>query len=383
MWTTLLVALLASTSHNQAYGFSTPYRPSTVVSSTGTKSLVSDVAQAWTCSRRSVNGVCLYETPDGDDKSGEEAAAPKEEEKKEEPEFETEASTEGLFIPGFSDQFEEKKKPEPPKKVVEEKKPAPPPKVQEKKSEPPKKVAEETKPEPVVAAAAKSPTKVIAPKKPATPTPPRPPRDLSEDVSQSIVPDISFPKISLPSFGGGGGGEKKKASPPKAPKKPTSTEDAIASALGGAVAGAAAGIYTDIATDFLFDTDLPAILPPAALGIALGTAAYVGATQDNFLGSATKVVFGGPVIGVKNSITNKITETVDDIKATPGKIKDAAVKKVEDTVDDIKATPGKIKDGVVKKVDETVDEIKVCFFIKDFLECSVFSMILYNIMSQL
>ena len=360
MWTTLLVALLASTSHNQAYGFSTPYRPSTVVSSTGTKSLVSDVAQAWTCSRRSVNGVCLYETPDGDDKSGEEAAAPKEEEKKEEPEFETEASTEGLFIPGFSDQFEEKKKPEPPKKVI----------------------VEETKPEPVAAAAAKSPTKVIAPKKPATPTPPRPPRDLSEDVSQSIVPDISFPKISLPSFGGGGG-EKKKASPPKAPKKPTSTEDAIASALGGAVAGAAAGIYTDIATDFLFDTDLPAILPPAALGIALGTAAYVGATQDNFLGSATKVVFGGPVIGVKNSITNKITETVDDIKATPGKIKDAAVKKVEDTVDDIKATPGKIKDGVVKKVDETVDEIKVCFFIKDFLECSVFSMILYNIMSQL
>ena len=107
------------------------------------------------------------------------------------------------------------------------------------------------------------------------------------------------------------------------------------------------------------DTDLPPLIPPVALGVAFGAGAFVGANQENFIGQAIRFIFGRPVLGVRNKITNKITETVEDIKATPTRIKDAAVQKVEDVVDEIKATPGKIKDAAVQKVEDVVDEIKV------------------------
>jgi len=342
---TLIIAI--STSH-QVYGFSTPR---TLTSNTKTAVLLPDVttaATAWdnTSSKciinggRRVNGVCLQaETDDylsslDGKKDGDDSDTPKEKEdekkkEEEEPELETEASTTGLIIPGFSDKVvspspapEEKSKPEVVKKVA-------PPVVQ----------------------------KVVEQKKSEKKT------DLLEDASESIIDLPSLPKLSLPSFGGGGGGGNNKKQPP--PKPPSGVpgkkvEDVIASSLGGALTGVAAGLYADIATDVLMDTDLPPLVPPAALGVALGAGAFVGASQNNFVGSAVKFIFGKPILGIKNRITNKITETVDDIKSTPTRIKDAAVKKVDDTVDEIKATPGKIKDAAVAKVDETVDEIKVC-----------------------
>ena len=333
---TLIIAI--TTSH-QVYGFSTPR----TLTSTNTKTVVlPDVttATAWDNSSkciinggRRVNGVCLQAETDDylsslDDKKDGDTPSKEDEKKEEEPELETEASTTGLIIPGFSDKVvspspapEEKPKPEVVKKVN------PPP--------------------PVV--------KVVEQKKSEKKT------DLLEDASESIIDLPSLPKISLPSFGGGGGGNKKQP-PPKPPSgvPGKKVEDVIASSLGGALTGVAAGLYADIATDVLMDTDLPPLVPPAALGVAIGAGAFVGASQNNFIGSAVKFIFGKPILGIKNRITNKITETVDDIKSTPTRIKDAAVKKVDDTVDEIKATPGKIKDAAVAKVDETVDEIKVC-----------------------
>ena len=337
--------IIAKTTSHQVYGFSTPR---TLTSNTKT-AVVPDVTTAattWdnTSSKciinggRRVNGVCLQaETDDylsslDGKKDGHDDNTPNEKEDKkkeeEEPELETEASTTGLIIPGFSDKVvspspapEEKQKPAPPVNKVN-----PPP----------------------------TPQKVVEQKKSEKKT------DLLEDASESIIDLPSLPKISLPSFGGGGGGNKQP--PPKPPSgvPGKKVEDVIASSLGGALTGVAAGLYADIATDVLMDTDLPPLVPPAALGVALGAGAFVGASQNNFIGSAVKFIFGKPILGIKNRITNKITETVDDIKATPTRIKDAAVKKVDDTVDEIKATPGKIKDAAVAKVDETVDEIKVC-----------------------
>lgn len=336
---TLIIAI--TTSH-QVYGFSTPR---TLTSNTKTVVLLPDVttaATAWdnTSSKciinggRRVNGVCLQaETDDylsslDGKKDGDDDNTPKEKKEEEEPELETEASTTGLIIPGFSD------------KVVS---PSPAP------EEKPKPAPPEVKKVALV-------QKVVEQKKSEKKT------DLLEDASESIIDLPSLPKISLPSFGGGGGGNNKKQPPPKPPSgvPGKKVEDVIASSLGGALTGVAAGLYADIATDVLMDTDLPPLVPPAALGVALGAGAFIGASQNNFIGSAVKFIFGKPILGIKNRITNKITETVDDIKSTPTRIKDAAVKKVDDTVDEIKATPGKIKDAAVAKVDETVDEIKVC-----------------------
>jgi hypothetical protein len=345
--TTIICALLlviGPTIH-QASGFSTP-RPTT----TTAKTLVSDVAGSWSsvvvasqsglgCRR----GKCLTlsAAATGDDGDNEE-----------EPELETEATTTGLFIPGFSDKFAPPPEPE---------KPTTPPVVVAKKE-----AAEPAAPNrtPTITIsnpfASKSPTVDIPPPKKSSPSPPlSSAKDLSEDVSQSIIdlPSLpSLPKLSLPFFGRD---EKKKPSPPSKPPPRDKTEDAIASAIGGTLTGAIIGLYADVATDILMDTDLPPLIPPAALGVALGAGAFVGSNQENFIGQAIRFIFGKPVLGVRNKITNKITETVEDIKATPGKIKDAAVQKVEDVVDEIKATPGKIKDAAVQKVEDVVDEIKV------------------------
>ena len=264
-----------------------------------------------------VNGMCLFAESPGESEGSAETSD-------DDDELETEASTTGLFIPGFSDKFaepedEKKKEPEKPKPVPEVKKPEP---VVVKKEEP---VKVEPKPaakvEPVAAKAPEAPKSEA--KKPVRP-------DLSEDVSKSIIdlPSLpSLPKISLP-FGS------KDPTPPSKP--PPSGDDAIAAALGGAVYGAAAGLYADVVTDVLLDTDLPALVPPAALGAAVGAAAFVGVNQGGIVGTVAKFIFAGPVNYVKNGITSKIDQTVDDIKSTPKRIQDAAVKKVEDTVDEIK-----------------------------------------------
>ena len=344
MATYAICTLIAITTSHQVYGFSTPR---SLTSNTKTAVLLPDVTTAATTwdntlnkciinGGRRVNGVCLHaETDDylssldkkDDDTSKKEKEDEKEEEEEEEPELETEASTTGLIIPGFSDKVVS------PSPAPEEKPNPAPPEV--KKVDPVQKVVEQKKP---------------SEKK----------TDLLEDASESIIDLPSLPKLSLPSFGGGGDGNKQP--PPKPPSgvPGKKVEDVIASSLGGALTGVAAGLYADIVTDVLMDTDLPPLVPPAALGVALGAGAFVGASQNNFVGSAVKFIFGKPILGIKNRITNKITETVDDIKATPTRIKDAAVRKVDDTVDEIKATPGKIKDAAVAKVDETVDEIKVC-----------------------
>ena len=358
MATYAICTLIAITTSHQVYGFSTPH---TLTSNTKT-AVLPDVttATAWdnTSSKciinggRRVNGVCLQAETDDylsslDGKDGDDNT-PKEKKEEEEPELETEASTTGLIIPGFSDKVvSPSPAPEKPKpKVVKKVDPPPQPAVQ----------------------------KVVEQKKSAKKT------DLLEDASESIIDLPSLPKISFPSFGGGG--NNKKQPPPKPPSgvPGKKVEDVIASSLGGALTGVAAGLYADIATDVLMDTDLPPLVPPAALGVAIGAGAFIGASQNNFVGSVVKFIFGKPILGIKNRITNKITETVDDIKATPTRIKDAAVKKVDDTVDEIKATPGKIKDAAAAKVDETVDEIKVCtrpmYIIVELLSSVLYALVL-------
>ena len=283
------------------------------------------------------------------------SAAASDNDEEEEPEFETEATTTGLFIPGFSDKFAPPPEPEKPAATATSAVP------KTKEQSEPNRTPTITISNPF---ASKSPTVDIPP--PITTTKKLSPsvKDLSEDVSRSIIDLPSLPKLSLPSLFGE---KKKKPIPPSKPPPPRSkTEDAIASAVGGTIAGAIVGLYADVATDILMDTDLPPLIPPAALGVALGAGAFVGANQENFLGQAIRFLFGKPVLGVRNQITNKITETVEDIKATPTRLKDAAVQKVEDVVDEIKATPGKIKDAAVQKVEDVVDEIKVIHILRGF-----------------
>jgi hypothetical protein len=349
---TILCAIVIGSNNiifHPASGFSTP-RSST----TTAKALVSDTIVIASQN----HGVrCLVSSSSRRrGKSCLSAAASDNDEEEGEPEFETEATTTGLFIPGFSDKF------------------APPPPEPEKPAAAATSAVPKTKEQsepnrtPTITIsnpfASKSPTVDIPP--PITTTKKLSPsvKDLSEDVSRSIIDLPSLPKLSLPSLFGE---KKKKPIPPSKPPPPRSkTEDAIASAVGGTIAGAIVGLYADVATDILMDTDLPPLIPPAALGVALGAGAFVGANQENILGQAIRFLFGKPVLGVRNKITNKITETVEDIKATPTRLKDAAVQKVEDVVDEIKATPGKIKDAAVQKVEDVVDEIKVIHILRGF-----------------
>ena len=258
-----------------------------------------------------------------------------EEEEEEENELDTESSTTGLFIPGFSDKFAP---PDPP--APDQPRAAPPAVVVAKKAavEPPVKKQQEKKKRNV---------------------------SLPEEVSRSIIELPSMPKLSLPSLPFppfGGEREKKRApTPPSRPPPPrtSSEEESLASALGGLVVGSGLGLYADVASDILSDTDLPAIVPPAFLGLALGAGAYLGAGRPDIVGSAVRLLFGGPVLRLRDAIVGGIRRKVDEIRATPGRIVDAVERKIDETVDEILATPGKIKDAAVERIDETVDEIKV------------------------
>ena len=301
---TLFLILLTS---QQASGFSTPKAPLT------THSLVSNVQVAWR-SHRTPSLLFMAEESS--------------EEKAEEPEEdETEATTTGLFIPGFSDQVEQV--PEPPPK----KKPEPPKKKEEPKKEKFKAVVNKeeaiSKAESAVSEAVKKPSEggrfsISNPfanksaEKPLAPKPPTPPKveakkeepkPQKQVESKKEAPSIPLPKISL---------FQSKPKQPTPPPPPTNN-DPISASIGGALTGAALGLYTDVATDFLFDTDLPPIVPPAALGVAIGAAAFAAADQPNFLGKTASFVFGGPIRSVKNFFVKKIEDTVDNIVSTPGK----------------------------------------------------------------
>lgn len=306
-------------------------------------------------------------------------------------EDETEATTTGLIIPGFSDQVEVA--PEPPAK----KKAEPPKKKEAPKKTEVKEVTKEeaiSKAESVITEAknqgagfnlsnpfAKSADKQqVAPKPPTPPSPPTAEKKLGDkDVSpldlmklargettakavqeqaqqkqvqvtpqKSDGPSIpSLPKISLPF-----------QKQPKQPPPPPADNDPISSAIGGALTGAALGLYTNVATDFLYDTDLPPIVPPAALGVAIAATAFTGANQPNLIGKLSSFVFGGPIRYVKNLFVKKVEDTIDNIKATPGRIVKGVEDKIDQTVEDIKATPGRIADAIEDKIEETVDEIK-------------------------
>lgn len=367
----LIVVLLTT---QQAHGFSTPKTPLTT-----TQSLAHNIRAAWNPRTPSV----LFMSEESDGKE----PAPVVEEPEDD---ETEATTTGLFIPGFSDQVEVA--PEPPAK----KQPEPPKKKEEPKKSAPSKVTKEeaiSKAESVISEASKAPSdkgagfKVSNPfanktEKTQAPTPPTPPKvekklgdkdvsplDLTklvrgETTAKAVVekaqqkqvvpaksdgPSIpSLPKISLPF---------QKPKTPTPPPPPVNN-DPISSAIGGALTGAALGLYTNVATDFLYDTDLPPIVPPAALGVAIAATAYTGANQPNFVGKISSFIFGGPVRSVKNFFVKKVEDTVDNIKATPGRIVKSVEDKIDQTVEDIKATPGKIVDAIEDKIEETVDEIK-------------------------
>eukprot|EP00970_Alexandrium_tamarense_P010138 scaffold2045_cov203-Alexandrium_tamarense.AAC.1 len=129
MWSILLCVLLTS---QHSHGFSTP-RSSTTASSSRWSSvsdgLVSNIGAAWSPSQqrhskkhhgvvRMPSVISLAATSDNnnnDEESTDGGDAPSAEEQEEE--FETEASTTGLFIPGFSDQVEQPPEPEKKKEV--------------------------------------------------------------------------------------------------------------------------------------------------------------------------------------------------------------------------------------------------------------------------
>jgi hypothetical protein len=241
-------------------------------------------------------------------------------------ELETEASTTGLFIPGFSDQFTTKE---------EEKSKAP---VVEKNV-------------------------IRKPKEQQQEAPPRPPSSSSSNKEKNEksafpeLPKLSLPTLSFPNLNPFGG-KKLVPTPPSKPPPRGNTEESIASAVGGLVAGSSLGLYANIFTDILSDTDLPNFVPPATLGVALSIGAYVSAGQGNFVGKSIRFIFGGPILGLRDNVRNAITSKIDEIKAAPGKFVDAVEQSIEDTVDEIKATPGKILDAVEKKIEDTVDDIK-------------------------
>lgn len=197
----------------------------------------------------------------------------------------------------------------------------------------------------------KAPT-IVIPKKKQEEVPPLTPSSINkmnkksafpEEVAESVID--SLPMLTLPSlpnfsnpFASGG---KKVPTPPTKPlPRRSSTEESIASAIGGVVVGSGLGLYADVATDILSDTDLPGLVPPVAFGVALGIGAFVGAGQGNFVGTAIRFMLGGPVLGLRDNVRNAITRKVDEIMAAPGKFVDAVEQKIENTVDEIKATPG-------------------------------------------
>ena len=49
---------------------------------------------------------------------------------------------------------------------------------------------------------------------------------------------------------------------------------------------------------------------------------------------------------------NKVDETVEDIKATPGRVKEGIETKVTETVEEIKATPGRVVESTKQAVVE-------------------------------
>lgn len=243
-------------------------------------------------------------------------------------ELETEASTTGLFIPGFSDKFakeEEVSKAPPIEKNV----------IRKTKERQQQQIQKE-----------------ILPRPPSSSN-----KEKNEKSAFPELPKLSLPSLSFPNLNPFGG-KKLVPTPPSMPPPRGNTEESIASAVGGIVTGSGLGLYADIFTEILSDTDLSSLVPPATLGVALGIGAYVGAGQRNFVGKSIRFIFGGPILGLRDNIRNAITSKIDEIKAAPGKFVDAVEQSIEDTVDEIKATPGKILDAVEKKIEDTVDDIK-------------------------
>lgn len=334
---TFLLILLAT---QQASGFSAPKTP------LSTQNLASNAQAARGLLPRISSLLLMAE--ESDDKESTPTV-------QESAEIETEASTTGLFIPGFSDQLDSAseppsdEKPEPPKKKVE-------PKGEKMVS----KEAAMSKVESVISEGGgtfnlSNSFANESTDKPKSPTPPasKPKttaKATEERASKQDGPSIpTLPKISLPF---------QKPKRPTPPPPPPSNDDVITSAIGGALSGAALGLYTDVATDLLSDTDLPAIVPPAVLGVSIAAAAYTGANQSNFIGKLSSFIFGSPIRSVRNYFVQKVEQTVDDIKSTPSRIVKGVEDKIEETVEDIKATPERIAVAIEDKIDETVEEIK-------------------------
>ncbi len=139
--------------------------------------------------------------------------------------------------------------------------------------------------------------------------------------------------------------------------------EAFVSGIGAFLFGTISGSIMDI---FLkvnnLDLDVDLIIPPALLAASFSVAAVTFALQDGETGALVRNVFAGPLENltnsIKNAITAKIEETVDDIKATPTKIQSAIEQKVQQTTDEIKQIPITVRDNIEQKVQQTTDEIK-------------------------
>ena len=184
-----------------------------------------------------------------------------------------------------------------------------------------------------------------------------------------------------------------KAAKPAKPAGPLISKDQLekltngsASAIGGVILGAALGIGIDIylSTDYSYNFELlstEAALPPTVLATLIGSLAFIGSSQDNFLGTITNNLLGAPAKSVgkgisssiqnviegiviyissipkriQRSIQNKIDETVEEVKQIPSKTAEAAKKKADDIVTEVKATPKKVADGTKKAIVDTIE----------------------------
>ena len=153
---------------------------------------------------------------------------------------------------------------------------------------------------------------------------------------------------------------------PKVTQKKETREmqiEALTSSIGASFVGVLTGLALDTYL-VLHNVEEVSMHPeffPIFLGLSLGVMAFILGKEDTQSGLTTRMVFGEPVRKVSNATRKKITsvidDAVDDVKATPEKVKKTIQAKQEEVVQEIKATPRKVQNALENKVQETVNEI--------------------------
>lgn len=139
--------------------------------------------------------------------------------------------------------------------------------------------------------------------------------------------------------------------------------EALISSIGASFVGVLTGFALD-AYLVLHKVENVSTYPgflPILLGLSLGVTAFILGKEDTQSGITTRMVFGEPVKKAGNAtrktITSVIDGAVDEVKATPVKVKQSIQAKQEEVVKEIKATPRKVQNALDDKVQETMNEL--------------------------